>query len=114
VNTGFCGCLNGSSQHTMRPSVEPPVTPPAPTFREAVLKALAAYGMRHGIIPSAVRDIAALHEAEVKKWRDILEELVALTDSEDPVEVGCHCTSTDGQKITCCWCRASAILGGAS
>lgn len=40
------------------------------------------------------------------------EGLVELMDAPDPVEVGCHCTDSDG-PIICAWCAAKAAIAKA-
>lgn len=40
----------------------------------------------------------------------MLHDLHKLTKAEDPVEVGCHCTSTDEGEIQCVWCKAEDLL----
>ena len=40
-----------------------------------------------------------------------LRGLLRLTDSDDPVEVGCHCTDTGtGAPLNCVWCKAKEAL----
>ncbi len=44
----------------------------------------------------------------------IIEELVSLTECEDPVEVGCHCTDSGEYIVKCVWCRAKDIISEAT
>lgn|GEM_PF-3227225 len=41
---------------------------------------------------------------------EALKSLVALLNSGDPVEVGCHCTDSGEGHVVCVWCKAKAVL----
>lgn len=52
-------------------------------------------------------ELAATRICDLEK---VLHELHGLTKAEDPVEVGCHCTSTDEGEVRCVWCKAKDLL----
>jgi hypothetical protein len=61
--------------------------------------------------PSYQQRIVCLrHKAEagqerIKQLEDALRGLLELMDSEDPVEVGCHCTDSGDGPVKCAWCN---------
>lgn len=53
-------------------------------------------------------EMAATRICDLEK---VLHELYQFTKSEDPVEVGCHCTDTGEGELQCAWCKAKDLLG---
>ncbi len=41
---------------------------------------------------------------------NMIEQLHSLTEEEDPIEVGCYCSSCDGLPMECVWCRAKKLI----
>lgn len=46
----------------------------------------------------------------IQDLESVLHDLHKLTKADDPVTVGCHCTSTDEGEVQCVWCRAKDLL----
>jgi hypothetical protein len=56
------------------------------------------------------RDGIEALEAENERLRTALEGLVGLMESDNPVEIGCHCTHSGDAPIVCVWCKARKAL----
>lgn len=63
-------------------------------------------------IPKAEFVDISLREA-ARDMYEALKDLVGLLDSDDPVEVGCHCTDSGDALVVCAWCNAKAVLARA-
>lgn len=79
---------------------------PAETFSWMV------YNRAHSNWPIAV-DMKEADAYLIAAAPDLLQackDLVALLDSNEPIEVGCHCTDSGNGPVKCAWCKAKDVL----